>query len=60
MKFLVLINTGATVRKLTVSDTSETCCMQRVKKWAKHNGLDYTDITVRPMSRGCYTLGASE
>lgn len=60
MKFLVLINTGSTVRKLTVSDTSETCCMQRVKQWAKHNKLDYMDITVRAMSRGCYTLGAVE
>jgi hypothetical protein len=58
MKFLVLVeNSVGDVRKLTVSDTSETCCMQRMKRWCRDNAPDFRDISVIRMSKGCYTKG---
>jgi hypothetical protein len=61
MKFLVRLDMGmGNVKRLTVSDTSQTCAMQRVKKWVRDNHVECSDISVIPMNGGCYTPGALE
>lgn len=57
MKFTVLMRFGDTIKRLTVSDTSPTPAMAKVRAWAKENDLAYDDIQVIPMTRGCYSPG---